>query len=53
MVVMLLGGLWHGASVNFIIWGLLHGSYLAVHRIILKKIPVLGNSIFFKTKINY
>ena len=51
MVVMLLGGLWHGASVNFIIWGLLHGSYLAVHRIILKKIPVLGNSIFFKTKI--
>tara|TARA_B100001123_G_C15303234_1_gene1021765 strand:+ start:1141 stop:2613 length:1473 start_codon:yes stop_codon:yes gene_type:complete len=51
MVVMLLGGLWHGASVNFIIWGLLHGSYLAVHRIILKKIPVLANNVFFKTKI--
>jgi D-alanyl-lipoteichoic acid acyltransferase DltB (MBOAT superfamily) len=25
---MLLGGLWHGASWNFVIWGGLHGSYL-------------------------
>lgn len=29
---MLLGGLWHGASWNFVIWGGLHGIYLAVHR---------------------
>jgi len=31
---MLLGGLWHGASWNFIFWGFLHGIYLAVHRIL-------------------
>src|SRR5215469_10505195 len=31
MVTMLLGGLWHGASWNFFIWGALHGSGLAVN----------------------
>jgi len=30
---MLLGGLWHGASWNFIIWGALHGISLAVHKV--------------------
>lgn len=28
---MLLGGLWHGASWNFVLWGLLHGCYLSVN----------------------
>lgn len=32
MMVMLLGGLWHGASWNFVIWGGLHGGALAVHK---------------------
>ncbi len=31
-VVMLLGGLWHGASWNFVIWGGLHGLLLAIER---------------------
>ena len=30
---MLLGGLWHGASWNFLIWGGYHGGLLAVERI--------------------
>ncbi|TND07169.1 MAG: hypothetical protein FD123_3314 [Bacteroidetes bacterium] len=30
---MLLGGLWHGASWNFMIWGLLHGMALAVDKL--------------------
>ncbi len=30
--VFLLCGLWHGASWNFVIWGLLHGVYLVVER---------------------
>lgn len=30
LVVMLLGGLWHGAGWNFMIWGLLHGCYLLI-----------------------
>src|SRR5690349_15975155 len=32
MTVMLLGGLWHGASWNFVIWGGIHGSMLAAER---------------------
>jgi D-alanyl-lipoteichoic acid acyltransferase DltB (MBOAT superfamily) len=41
MITMLLGGLWHGASWNFVIWGGLHGLYLAVHKFYLKggKVP--------------
>ena len=31
MIVMLLGGLWHGAGYNFIIWGGLHGLYLIIN----------------------
>jgi alginate O-acetyltransferase complex protein AlgI len=31
-VVMVLGGLWHGASWNFVIWGAIHGSLLAFER---------------------
>jgi hypothetical protein len=30
---MLLGGFWHGAGWNFVVWGGLHGSYLAVNHI--------------------
>jgi alginate O-acetyltransferase complex protein AlgI len=32
MLTMLLGGLWHGANWTFVIWGGLHGLYLAVDR---------------------
>ena len=32
MATMLLGGLWHGASWTFVVWGGLHGSYLAAER---------------------
>lgn len=31
-VTMLLGGLWHGASWNFVVWGALHGAALAAHK---------------------
>jgi alginate O-acetyltransferase complex protein AlgI len=30
MVTMLLGGLWHGAGWNFLVWGGLHGVYLSI-----------------------
>ena len=33
-LTMLLGGLWHGASFNFVIWGALHGVFLAIHKLI-------------------
>ncbi len=32
MITMLLGGLWHGAAWGFVLWGGLHGLYLAVER---------------------
>lgn len=32
MVTMLLCGLWHGASWNFVFWGGFHGAALAIHR---------------------
>ncbi len=37
MTVMLLGGLWHGASWNFVIWGGIHGGMLALERLQGKK----------------
>jgi alginate O-acetyltransferase complex protein AlgI len=33
-IVFLLSGLWHGAGWNFIIWGGLHGVYLAMERLV-------------------
>ena len=51
MAVMFFGGLWHGASVNFIIWGVLHGAYLAIHKLLLNKFPSLENNSFFRTKL--
>ena len=50
-IVMFLGGLWHGASWNFILWGILHGAYLATHKFIIDKFPILKDHFFFKTKL--
>src|SRR5438270_9774338 len=33
VIVMFIGGLWHGAAWTFVVWGLLHGSYLAIERL--------------------
>lgn len=32
MLTMLLGGLWHGSSWNFVIWGAIHGFFLAAEK---------------------
>ncbi|MEM7412876.1 MAG: MBOAT family O-acyltransferase [Myxococcota bacterium] len=32
MIVMVLGGLWHGASIVFLLWGFWHGALLAIER---------------------
>ena len=52
-ITMFLGGLWHGASWNFVLWGILHGVYLASHKFIVDKFPLLGNAKFFKTKLGW
>lgn len=33
MITMLLGGLWHGASLNFVVWGGMHGLALAIDKV--------------------
>jgi alginate O-acetyltransferase complex protein AlgI len=33
VIVMFIGGLWHGAGWTFVVWGMLHGFYLVVERI--------------------
>ena len=38
MLTMLIGGLWHGAAWTFVIWGGLHGVYLAVERAIRERV---------------
>jgi alginate O-acetyltransferase complex protein AlgI len=40
MLTMLLGGLWHGASWNFAIWGCYHGALLALERVFRGNRPV-------------
>lgn len=32
LITMVLGGLWHGAAWNFILWGFYHGLLLSIHR---------------------
>lgn len=39
MITMLLGGLWHGASWTFVVWGGLHGLYLAAERFLRETMP--------------
>ena len=53
LLTMLLGGLWHGAAWTFVIWGALHGVWLTLHRMWVRKFPDDYNSgqtsIIFKS----
>ena len=56
MITMMLGGLWHGASWNFVLWGFLHGIALVIHRfwriyVPLATTPVSGFAKVLKTLI--
>jgi alginate O-acetyltransferase complex protein AlgI len=39
MLTMLIGGLWHGASWTFVVWGGLHGAYLIGERVVKHVLP--------------
>lgn len=41
-LTMLLGGLWHGAAMRFILWGAIHGVALALHKLYLTITKALG-----------
>ena len=34
LIVFLISGLWHGAGWNFVLWGVLHGAFLILHRLL-------------------
>ena len=57
MVVWMLTGLWHGASWNFVLWGLYYGIILIVEKFILKKyldrIPTFLRHFFTLLLINF
>jgi D-alanyl-lipoteichoic acid acyltransferase DltB (MBOAT superfamily) len=38
LATMVIGGLWHGAAWNFVLWGAYHGTLLCLHRIWLKHV---------------
>lgn len=44
MIVFMVSGLWHGAGVNFIIWGGLNGLFLVLEGIILPKLSAINDS---------
>lgn len=50
VVVFFLCGLWHGASWNFIAWGLFHGAFLVAERVVTRRIrfqvPVWGGHVY-------
>ncbi len=50
MVTMLLGGIWHGASWSFIMWGALHGFFLVLEHMFKNRFnPKLLNHYVFRT----
>ncbi|MFM8431581.1 MAG: MBOAT family O-acyltransferase [Bacteroidota bacterium] len=46
MITMLLGGLWHGASWKFVVWGGLHGAALAIEKAILSVVKIPAAFVF-------
>lgn len=46
LITMLLGGLWHGAALKFIIWGGIHGLGLAFHKLWLSVVKVKKNLLW-------
>lgn len=37
LLTMLLGGLWHGAALRFILWGAIHGVSLGIHKFVIER----------------
>lgn len=51
VLTMAIGGLWHGSSWNFVLWGLLHGVALCVHKHYMK-IKGIGKD-YVPTKVGF
>ncbi|MBD5644395.1 MBOAT family protein [Clostridium botulinum] len=51
MVVFLISGLWHGAAINFIIWGGLHGFYIIIGDMLKPLKEKIINNLKIKTNV--
>ncbi len=51
LITFLILGLWHGAGWNFIIFGLMHGIYVAIETFIRKRHPSFADNPLFKTRL--
>ncbi|MDR0873042.1 MAG: MBOAT family protein [Prevotellaceae bacterium] len=45
LITMVLGGLWHGAALRYIIWGTLHGTALVVEKFVKSLVKINGNRL--------
>lgn len=53
MIVMGLGGLWHGAGLGYLAWGLLHGLMLVIERPILSRLELADSVVFRAVRIGF
>jgi D-alanyl-lipoteichoic acid acyltransferase DltB (MBOAT superfamily) len=51
-LTMLLGGLWHGAAMRFVIWGALHGLALIIHKLFTSIFKFKIENLFAKKSLN-
>ena len=51
MITFVLSGVWHGATLNFVVWGLLQGFYLSIEALINKRKSKMENE--YRLKSNY
>jgi alginate O-acetyltransferase complex protein AlgI len=52
MIVMGLGGLWHGAGASYLVWGLMHGFLLVIERPFIGRLPLMDTAGFRVLRIS-
>jgi alginate O-acetyltransferase complex protein AlgI len=53
MIVMGLGGLWHGAGLSYLMWGLLHGFLLVIERPFIARLQSIDSTVFRAARISF
>src|ERR1700716_2119993 len=53
MIVMGLGGLWYGAGLSYLIWGLLHGFLLVIERPFISRLQSIDSTVFRAARITF
>ena len=53
MIVMGLGGLWHGAGLSYLMWGVLHGLLLVIERPLLGRLQSIDSTILKTAQMGF